>query len=244
MHGLVQCVDLTVHVCACVRKTEGWPVTTPHTHPFTYTHWSFFKLSLTLFFCFSVSNTKIINWSTSCSFLVLMTLHFMVQSDAESWWVNCLMAWSVAGFVFVFRAAALHSLTRQPLFYRCFSHITMVKPAKHFSVTAPLLFCSVTSLFCVRSVLLYSVSVLLFLHLLFRCTASPAAAGGIPGQASACWGPAATTLHPEGHRYLPEQPVPGSHRYNSLSLIYNIFIYPQQDCRRWFLVKKQSLILG
>lgn len=52
-----------------------------------------------------------------------------------------------------------------------------------------------------------------------RCTASPAAAGGVPGQAAARRGPAAPTLHPEGHRHLPEQPLPGSHRYARLSLI-------------------------
>lgn len=54
-----------------------------------------------------------------------------------------------------------------------------------------------------------------------RCTASPAAAGGVPGQAAARRGPAAPTLHPEGHRHLPEQPLPGSHRYARLLLILN-----------------------
>ncbi|XP_054877824.1 uncharacterized protein LOC129352744 [Poeciliopsis prolifica] len=46
-----------------------------------------------------------------------------------------------------------------------------------------------------------------------RRPAGPAAPGGVPEQAEPHGGPAAASLHPESHRHLPEQPVPGSHRY-------------------------------
>lgn len=90
--------------------------------------------------------------------------------------------------------------------HRVSDQFSLVVEAQNEPAAATALLCSVVS----------PTHLCCFLLLSPRCTASPAAAGGVPGQAAPRRGPAAPTLHPEGHRHLPEQPLPSSHRYNLL----------------------------